>query len=380
MKNATSGFQRYGLKLKSIGARLLCLLLMTLSSPVLAQREPVITGSMTHDGRIVVLYTDEPHLYYVMPERWQVHKNRVYLERGQYESDYDLIFILAPDYSWSLPYVRSILAMDPAAIFLPLPKHFSRAELFVPTDLGSIRSALTPLNPFNISELLYFRLGLREDQLHLLQKLTENNNFLTGFVTYEFPFDHSSFETFSDIVLKIHRSQLELNPRPLIFDYEWILHLVDTHQLYLENAVDGRFSLGGLIWVAIENSLIEGYLAVDKSKSSMQNGRLVLTANEGWNFYGRITLDIAQIVRGISIDFQSKVNLEFDLASLSVFVTNFELESISIADQQLSTTYVQAFKKYLNQKSVLDRVSKELSRELEKRILEQNLFLQTGVL
>lgn len=184
--------------------------------------EPIITGSIKNKrgDRIVVLKTNEPHLYYIVPDKWQIHNKQVFLELNEDESTpdneiYSLTFILGPVYKESEEITRQIKKEDRRALFLAAPKKFTTATLNFPPELGGIVKELTPVSTYTSSEFFYYRVSLTAPQVYTLSDLTVDNILMTGLLTYEFPYEGTPLETFSEIHLNLQPSDIPLPGEPL---------------------------------------------------------------------------------------------------------------------------------------------------------------------
>jgi hypothetical protein len=173
--------------------------------------EPRITGSVKNgtNGRIAVLHTNEPHLYYKVPDRWSIEDKQVFLEKAIDGKGYSLTFVLGPSYKDSESIVISIRKKDRMAIFLDAPKKFTSAQLVIPSELGDTMTSLTPVNEFSSGSVFYYRVSLSDDQLYYLRYITKNKMQLTGILTYQFPFENEALETTSEIYLDLSLTDLK---------------------------------------------------------------------------------------------------------------------------------------------------------------------------
>lgn len=117
-----------------------------------------------------------------------------------------LRFLLSPSYTWTRELTKTIKKEDPLAFFVPLPKRFTEFELEIPNALGNVKNQLLPTDTMSIGEQIYMNVELGAEQLEILKLLRESNSFLTGTVSYEYPYDNkTNFVLHSDIWLDFEK-------------------------------------------------------------------------------------------------------------------------------------------------------------------------------
>ena len=170
--------------------------------------QPHVTGSiMNGDGRIVLYKTDAPHLYYAVPQQWQIDANQVALS-GLPAQHYSLSFVMAPDYQWAKPFEDQVRADDPQAIFLNVPRQYVSVIVSVPAALGDINSRITPTDQFSAGDIFYYQLDLTAKELAMFRLVTKNNTSITGAVSYKFPYADTTFQANANVLFNLTLDQL----------------------------------------------------------------------------------------------------------------------------------------------------------------------------
>lgn len=166
---------------------------------------PFVTGSFQVEGKIAVFKTTDPHLYYVVPNRWLVSMNGYIIEpSSEGHATNKLRFLLSPSYSWADALTEEIKKEDPLALFVPLPKKFVGFQLDVPEMMGEVENQLLPTDGMTIGDQIYMSLELTDSAIDVFKILNEAKVFLTGTVTYSYPYDETSnFQLVSDIWLNL---------------------------------------------------------------------------------------------------------------------------------------------------------------------------------
>ncbi|RYZ83767.1 MAG: hypothetical protein EOP04_19325 [Proteobacteria bacterium] len=168
---------------------------------------PAITSAFDIDGRVAVFKTTDEHLYYVLPNRWKISMNGVTVETPKDPANSTrLRFLLSPSYSWTRELTKKIKKSDPLAFFVPLPKKFTAFKLEIPNVLGNVQNQLLPTDTMSIGEQIYMNVELGKEQLEILKILKDANTFLTGSVSYEYPYDSkNNFQLISEIWLDFEK-------------------------------------------------------------------------------------------------------------------------------------------------------------------------------
>lgn len=165
--------------------------------------KPMIAASFAIDGRIALFKTTDEHLYYVVPNRWLVSLNGLTIDRPRKaENAIRMRFLLSPSYAWADELIAQIRSEDPLAFFVPIPKKFVEFRLDVPGVIGEVRNQILPTDSMSIGDQIYMNVELNDEQLEIFRLLNEANTFLTGSVTFTYPYDKSTnFQLVSDIWL-----------------------------------------------------------------------------------------------------------------------------------------------------------------------------------
>ncbi|RYZ89160.1 MAG: hypothetical protein EOP04_07570 [Proteobacteria bacterium] len=166
---------------------------------------PMITGSFEIEGRIAIFKTTDTHLYYVVPNRWQVSMNGYAIDDVQSKNgSRKLRFLLSPSYSWAYELVEKIKKKDKNALFVPLPKKIVGFRLDVPEELGEVKNQILPTDGMSIGDNIYMSLEVDDEAVKLFEILNKSKSYLTGSVKFTYPYDKlTSFELISDIWLNI---------------------------------------------------------------------------------------------------------------------------------------------------------------------------------
>lgn len=179
----------------------------------LLAQEPKVNGSEMIEGRIGILKTSEPHLYYQMPEKWTILDNNAFLSKTQ--EGYDLTLVLAPSYQWTKEKVREIRKNNPQSIFLPVPRKYTRSLVPFPDLIGSVQAQLSPDGESGVTDFFYLRMTLSAEGYELLKSLVFNKTPIVGYVTYEFSWEGQKFETLADVILNLSDDLFIDQPKPL---------------------------------------------------------------------------------------------------------------------------------------------------------------------
>jgi hypothetical protein len=168
---------------------------------------PHITGAFEIDGKAAVFKTTDSHLYYVVPNRWKISMNGVTIDSPRDPLKTTRIrFLLSPSYTWTNDLTNQIRSDDPLAFFVPLPKRFKEFKLEVPYALGQIDNQLLPTDTMSIGEQIYMSVELGPEQIEIFKILNEANTYLTGTVSYEYPYDSkTNFVLVSEIWLDFEK-------------------------------------------------------------------------------------------------------------------------------------------------------------------------------
>lgn len=168
---------------------------------------PFITGAFDIDGKVAVFKTTDEHLYYVVPNRWKISMNGVTVDTPKDPSKSTrLRFLLSPSYTWANDLTNQIRESDPLAFFVPIPKRFKEFKLEVPYALGKIENQLLPTDTMTIGEQIYMSVELGAEQIEILKILNEANTYLTGTVSFEYPYDaKTNFLLISEIWLDFEK-------------------------------------------------------------------------------------------------------------------------------------------------------------------------------
>ncbi|RYZ52839.1 MAG: hypothetical protein EOP07_18870 [Proteobacteria bacterium] len=168
---------------------------------------PFITGAFDIEDRVAVFKTSDEHLYYVVPNRWKISMNGVTVDTPKDPTKSTRMrFLLSPSYTWANELTNQIRSEDPLAFFVPIPKRFKDFKLEVPYALGKIENQLLPTDTMTIGEQIYMSVELGAEQIEILKILNEANTYLTGSVSFEYPYDaKTNFLLISEIWLDFEK-------------------------------------------------------------------------------------------------------------------------------------------------------------------------------
>ncbi|MCX4028273.1 hypothetical protein H0A36_06255 [Endozoicomonas sp. SM1973] len=338
---------------------------------------PEVTEAiLDSNGEVFGFLTTDPKVIYVVPREWNIHNRKVFLEKIPNTSDYELYFILGPDFRKSAAKIAEIQARNPTIVFLPLPKQYSQAVLNIPDEVGTIQTSLTPDSVFNQSPLLYYKLRITKKQLSLFKVLTQNNAFITGLIEYKFPSRSEVFEAIASIKVDFRSSDLDIRDRNEDYHTEWMKYQLFNRHIRLDGVLDKKFYLGSGISVDITDSIFKGYMLEDKTVVKVSNRKVyLLSRNNIHNFKGEVFFRIPLLNSNVTAAMDISMDLYLDLNTLSIYVTKLYPNNIKFKDTNVGSFYIKLLRKFLQQKSVLDDLSKALTKEFQYRLLNQNLFI-----
>jgi hypothetical protein len=195
---------------------------------------------------------------------------------------------------------------------------------------------------------------------------------LTGSVRYTYETVEGSNETGASIVGIFDQKSLSSRPDQGRYGLEWIIDLFGSSDLYLEGSLDGRYSLG-LMAVTLTDSLLQMRLDPDRTDFTRQGNR-VLIRHLGENAQGRISLYIQELDTEVVLAVRYAISGSIDLLNASVTLDTIELVDISSNDLSAQPFVLKALNNYMKSSYVKQRISSDLSAELQDRILSGDLF------
>jgi hypothetical protein len=168
--------------------------------------------------------------------------------------------------------------------------------------------------------------------------------------------------------------QKSLTPRPDQGRYglEWIIDLLGSSDLFLKGILDGRYSLG-LTSVTLTNSLLQMRLDPERTDFSRQGNR-VIVRHLGENARGRIVLYIRELDTEVALNVRYAISGSIDLLNASVALDTIELVDLTSSDLSAQPFIIKALNNYMKTSQIKQRISRDLSAELQDRILSGDLF------
>ncbi|MFP2960033.1 hypothetical protein ACLEPN_19945 [Myxococcus sp. 1LA] len=363
--------------------RLLLLAGLLLSTSALAQA--VVPTSPIYDaiGKTVGFNTNEPGTYFLIPGAYLKADRQsppaAYLTTAGLGPDgrplYDLRVVFTPSYAHAAGAVVSVRAADPQALFFPLPMFVDRVRLFLPPALGSVVAQMTPDDGMSTPYALYYRLRLTEAQVSVFRQLARSGLVLQGTVGTQYAVPGGQQYSSVPITLLLPESTFgstlpAYTPRP----EQWLKDLMEDTQLYLEGTLDGRYVLGGFVYVTFQNSLIQGSMRTGAFDVVSQGvGKLAVVATAVPNMDGQVHVYIPELGLPITMNYQAVFEATLDLYMMEVEMTRFDITAVQVNGAS-SPFYTQLLANLMQQPGIREELAAALTRELQERILAQTLF------
>ncbi|WP_163835937.1 hypothetical protein [Spartinivicinus ruber] len=339
------------------------------------------THPITSDtGVIIGFATNEPSTYLASPQSWRVENidqdRQIYLREVQEDgvNFIDLRMTIVPDYDDYLTDFIRIKENDPEAVFFPLSMEVLNCELVLFNLLGSIEASYEPQAGVNFNRTMYYRLRFNESQFKAFRQLANGGLTLTGSVSYRYQDQFSEQITTAPIAVNINAEDLKFRDFKQFSMKEWMHRNLTDYHVSVRGFINGTYSLGGFMSFDITNSGFKGSFIDNQFKLTDNSEQVTVTSlTTNPNFSGTIYFNIPHLGRSFQANFNG--DLEMTLSKLSLEITtNFQLRNLYINDDNLSF-----YKKYLNkilkQNKVKRKMSKEITKEFQRRILNENLFL-----
>lgn len=335
------------------------------------------------DGSLAGFATNEASLYFLAPSTWAP------LARGRTPSVqltlagasptgqalYDLRLVLSPDYARAAPTVAALRGKDPQALFFPLPMNVEDVRLFLPQDLGDVQAELAPDEQgMSTPVAIYYRLRFNAEQLEVLRTLARGNLTLSGAVEYSYPAVGGDLgETVAPITILLAASDLLPSSAPPPDPTAWLADLLSSTELRVPGALDGRYPLGGGLSVLVTNSRIEGHLSLQAWALKTGDANVIyLQPTQPEDFAGTVDFEVPQLGATLHADYSAAFSASLDLSSMGLTVTQFDVTRMAVNGSP-SPFYTAWLGKLMKGPDVRARLSRMLSDELQRRILDETL-------
>lgn len=330
------------------------------------------TSPIGWQGKTIGFQTNDPQVEYIRPEAWELMRDKTLVQESGSEAV--LYTVFRPSYATALPYVTQEKAKGSSKIFLPLPSVLQNAELFIDDLIGEVMVEQVPNPTLSQSPYLYYKIRMSPAQFATVKRLASSGAgiVLTGSVRYTYETVDGSNETGVSIVGIFDQKSLSSRPDQGRYGLEWIIDLFGSSDLYLEGSLDGRYSLG-LMAVTLTDSLLQMRLDPDRTDFTRQGNR-VLVRHLGENARGHISLYIQELDTEVSLEVRYALSGSIDLLNASVTLDTIELVDVSSNDLSAQPFMLKALNNYLKSSHVKQRISSDLSAELQDRILSGDLF------
>ncbi len=324
------------------------------------------------EGKTIGFQTNDPQVEYMRPESWELQRDKTLVQETG--TDALLYTVFRPSYATALPYVTQEKAKGSAKIFLPLPSVLQKAELFIDDLIGKVEVEQVPHPTLNQSPYLYFKIRMNPAQFATAKRLAQSGAgiVLTGSVLYSYETVEGSNETAASLVGSFDQKSLNARPDQERYGLEWLIDIFGASDLYLEGSLDGRYSLG-LTSLTLTDSVIQMRLDPNRTHFSRQGNRVILR-NLGENARGRISLHIRELDVNVALDVRYAISGNIDLLNATVTLDSIELLDLVSSDTSAQPFVIRALNNYIKSSAVKQRLSRDLSAELQDRILSGDLF------
>jgi hypothetical protein len=347
-------------------------------SPVMPKAPLLAAG-----GELVGYESSDPDTYFVVPNAWLLARDSQgpmasLVESLESPGSYDLRLVLAPSYDLASSTVANLIKMNPNALFFPLPSRMIEANLFLPPALGSITASLVPDKQFPSAVAVYYRLHLSGEQVEIIRSLARGNVTFQGTMTYAFATSDGEQNTSAPLTV-------QLEPGVLVRktgddrSVSCVTDMLALSELYVPRVLDGSYDLGGFIDFTLSRSVVTGSFIPGSQQLVRARDLVKNVANRSPNFRGKVTFYVEELDLPIEIAYEANLSMTLDLKTVRVDLQKFEISSV-VVNGDTSTFYATLMGQLLSNQKVVGTLSRELTAELQRRILSNSLFGLGGVL
>jgi hypothetical protein len=338
---------------------------------------------VAEDGTLIGYESSDHDTYFLIPNTWTLARDcqgpmASLVESMERPGYYDLRLVLEPSYDRARSTVAKLIKNSPNALFFPLSSRMIEAKLFLPPILGSITAQLVPDHQYPSTLAVYYRLLLSIEQVEVIRHLARGNATLQGTMTYAYATMDGEQETTAPLTV-----QLDANIFGRKTDEDrsvsWLSDMLGLSELYVPRVLDGNYDLGGFVNFTLQNSIVTGSF-IHGSQQLVRTLDLVKNVTNGSpNFRGMVTLYIEELDLPIDITYEAHLLMTLDLKSVRVNLQKFDMTSVAV-NGQTSVFYAGLMKQLLSDQRIIESLSRELTAELQRRILSNSLFGLKGIL
>jgi len=336
---------------------------------------PVPHKSLYFNSRLVGMTSKDPNLLYLMPMHWSVQRGQHYFEKIS-DDEYTLGIIVKPDFSRQIGLVTALLGSSLPTLVVPLPVSYIDSELYLSDSLGKIlvRPEREPVNDF--SRMLYYKIKFSGHDIAVLRSLAEHKLPLLGTVRYRVETVEGVEEYEVGMSIPLYPEMLKEKKRTQSYDMEWLKDLMRDHEMVLHNIVDSSYSLGGFFRVHLDDSVLRVRIKTGCSTFRRKGGSVQCgSKGQEGNLSGSLSFLIREPGFQVKTEFKGELDLSIDLMSLKTQISGLRIREISGPGGELSPVYRRVISDMMDSKEFKNKLSEALSRELENRIMNQNLFI-----
>lgn len=361
-----------------VGMLALMLVALLVAAPCFGDTTPVpITPTerlYNPDGTLAGFRSNEPGLYFLIPSDWRIADlpNAVALvDVGQ--GQHDLRLTLSPSYTNDVPLVNVLRAAEPGALFFPLPAQLEEVSLFLPPALGTAMARLAP-EPGGTPIAVYYRLRLDDTGLAALRQLARGGLALQGAITYDFPVSGVAQRTTAPLTVQLPPGALDtISSAPAPSPTAWLDDLLRSTELDAPGALDGIYPLGSGISVTLEHTRVRGSLRPGSYRLAQTGGSIALTPTAQEDLAGTVDVHVRELGLDLRVAYDAGLASTLDLLTMRLRVDALAIHHAAI-DGHASPFYAALLDNLAKDPQLQSKLSSELTRELQVRILSKTLF------
>ncbi len=352
-------------------------ILITLAAPCLAA-QVVVTPTVrlyNPDRSVAGFGSNEPGLYFLIASKWTLAKlpNAVtLLDLGA--GQYDLRLTLSPSYASAVPLVSEIRAVEPRALFFPLPSRLDEVSLSLPEALARPVAQLAPEGGVATPIAVYYRLRLDEAGLSALRQLARGGVTLQGAVTYSFAANGTDEQTTAPLSVHLPTGALDLGVAPpATSPTAWLEDILHSAVLDAPGALDGVYDLGQGFGVTLERTRVRGDLRDGTYNLARVANAIRLSPTQENVLEGQIAIHVRELSLDLSLSYSARLAMTLDLDTVRVTVDSLSIGRAAL-DGHSSPFYGELLSRLTREQALLTKLSNALTRELQARILSKTLF------